>query len=189
MNSTYKIVHSIPGRIRLIIPSLSSTNEHSTIEKLFLSVTGINRVRIEPIIQSMVIEYDPLRTDLSHLLEFVVLFSPRVQETQVPLFSPKGDLQKDLLRSVVTGILLLIAFLRKTVKHRPDAFDYLVVISTSYTVLSHGENKLRHPDVITGLISMLSLGSQNILQVAMVTWAVNMIEVFNDLRRTSQQRI
>ncbi len=172
----------------MVIPSIAQiSDQQSVIERLFLSIKGITKVRIESIIQSMVIEYDPQKMNPSLLLQYVSLFCPRVQESTIPLFSPKGDLKKDLFRSIVTGALLLIAFLRKTVKQRPDAFDYLVVISTSYTVLSHGENKLRHPDVITGLISMLSLGSHNILQVAMVTWAVNMIEVFNDLRRTSQR--
>ncbi|WP_375537119.1 hypothetical protein [Alteribacillus sp. HJP-4] len=58
--------------------------------------------------------------------------------------------------------------------------DYAVVISTAYTLLSHVENKFRHPDVITGILSMLSMGAGNILQVVMVTWAVNVLELLNE---------
>ena len=186
MNFKYKIIHSIPGRIRLKIPALANTKEHSVIEEMFTSIKGVQQVRIEPIIQSMIIHYNVKELQGCQVLRYVSLFIPQVQDESLQLFSPKSHLNADLYRSIFTGVLLFIAFLRKNVISRPDAFDYLVVISTSYTVLSHGENKLRHPDVMTGLISMLSLGPQNILQVAMVTWAVNLIEVFNDMRRSKQ---
>lgn len=153
---------------------------------MFTSIKGVQKVRIEPIIQSMIIHYNVKELQGRQVLRYVSLFIPQVQDESLQLFSTKNHLKADLYRSIFTGILLFIAFLRKNVISRPDAFDYLVVISTSYTVLSHGENKLRHPDVMTGLISMLSLGPQNILQVAMVTWAVNLIEVFNDMRRSKQ---
>lgn len=160
--------------------------EYKDIEEMFQSIKGIEQVRIEPIIQSMIIHYDPKTLQAKEIVHYTSLFFLKIQDKSLQLFSPKSHLKADLYRSLFSGVLLLIAFLRKTVVHRPDAFDYLVVISTSYTVLSHGENKLRHPDVMTGLISMLSLGPQNILQIAMVTWAVNLLEVFNDMRRSKQ---
>lgn len=153
---------------------------------MFESIKGIENVRIEPIIQGMIIHYNQTELNHKHVLRYISLFFQQAQADIHTLLPGREELRKDLIRSFISGSLLLAAFLRNNVKHRPDAFDYLVVISTSYTVLSHGENKLSHPDVITGIISMLSLGAQNILQVAMVTWVVNLIEVFNDMRRSSQ---
>ncbi|MGM9928918.1 MAG: hypothetical protein ACI35P_13305 [Bacillus sp. (in: firmicutes)] len=166
------------------IPDLANTSEYKIIGEMFQSIKGIVHVRIEPIIQGMIIHYDIQEVQAKDIIRYVSLLFPQLQDDSLQLFSKKKHLKADLSRSLFTGVLLLIAFLRKRVIHRPDAFDYLVFISTSYTVLAHGENKLRHPDVMTGLISMLSLGPQNILQVAMVTWAVNLIEVFNDMRRS-----
>lgn len=150
------------------------------------SIRGIQTVRIEPIIQSMVIHFDINEINHKHVLRYIGLF---FQQAQIELWGrmpSKEEIKKDIFRSLISGVLLLAAFLRKNVKHRPDAFDYLVVISTSYTVLSHGENNLTHPDVITGIISMLSLGVHYILQVAAVTWIVNLIEILNDMRKSKQ---
>ena len=72
--------------------------------------------------------------------------------------------------------------MRRNGRLGPDLFDYLVVISTSYTVLSHGENRLSHPDVLTGIVSMASLGAQNIISVSLMAWFVNLIEVLIELR-------
>ena len=187
MHYTIKILHSIPGRIRLSIPGLAKNNQPIAIKRILQSITGIQEVRVEPIIKTILITYDTSKRHVRDILYYLtVLFSEKKEEPSLQLFSTREGIKKDIWRSIISGSLLLIAFLRKNVKAHPDMFDYLAVISTSYTVLSHGENKLRHPDVLTGLISIVSLGSHNILQLALATWIVNLVEVFNDLRRSSQ---
>lgn len=144
-------------------------------------------MRVEPIIKTVLIKYDATKRRVTDILQYLTMFFPQSnQEPSMQLFSTREGIKKDIWRSILSGSLLLIAFLRKNIKAHPDMFDYLAVISTSYTVLSHGENKLRHPDVLTGLISIVSLGSHNILQLALATWIVNLVEVFNDIRRSSQ---
>jgi hypothetical protein len=151
------------------------------------SIRGIDEVRVEPIIKTVLIKYDAKKRRVTDILQYLTMFFPQSnQEPSMQLFSTREGIKKDIWRSILSGSLLLIAFLRKNIKAHPDMFDYLAVISTSYTVLSHGENKLRHPDVLTGLISIVSLGSHNILQLALATWIVNLVEVFNDIRRSSQ---
>lgn len=151
------------------------------------SISGIKEVRVEPIIKTVLIKYDATKRRVTDILQYLTMFFPQAnQEPSMQLFSTREGIKKDIWRSILSGSLLLIAFLRKNIKAHPDMFDYLAVISTSYTVLSHGENKLRHPDVLTGLISIVSLGSHNILQLALATWIVNLVEVFNDIRRSSQ---
>ena len=151
------------------------------------SIKGIEEVRVEPIIKTILIYYDTTKRRVTDILQYLTMFFPQTnQEPSLQLFSTREGIKKDIWRSILSGSLLLIALLRKNIKTHPDMFDYLAVISTSYTVLSHGENKLRHPDVLTGLISIVSLGSHNILQLALATWIVNFVEVFNDIRRSSQ---
>ena len=60
---------------------------------------------------------------------------------------------------------------------------YSAVIATGYAVLSHGtNNKLRHPDILIGILSLGSLGPANVLHGAMVTWAVNVLELLHEMR-------
>ncbi|MBN8211147.1 hypothetical protein JI666_20725 [Bacillus sp. NTK071] len=186
MEATFAIAHDIPGRIRLIIPALIDKQDHEQISQLFSSIKGIEEVRIEPLIQSMVISYNTSNMNKKIILRFISLFFKQT------MFDPLDDfmvtitpaLRKNFLRSLVTGFLLLLAYLRKSSVATPGFLDYAVVISTAYTVLSHGQNKLRHPDVITGIVSMLSLGTGNILHVATLTWAVNIIELLNDMNKS-----
>lgn len=185
----YKVVHSIPGRVRLHIPILRQMDEYASITELFESIKGVRSVKIEPIIQTMLIEYDPQEINKRVVLRNVGLFFNQISEDIGFMMDPKGNFRGDLLKSFVSGALLLVAFLRKNGSMRPDVFDYLVVISTSYTVLSHGENRLGHPDVLTGIISMVSLGAQNILKISFVTWLVNLIEVLSDIMKENNKPI
>ncbi|MFJ5714088.1 HMA2 domain-containing protein [Neobacillus sp. NPDC093127] len=188
MEINYRIAHSIPGRLRVIIPALKNNTAYITIERMFSSLKGINKVRIEPIIQSMVIEYEPDVVGRNMILRYISLFfrQSRFDSLDRFTFQAGPDLRRDVFRSLCTGFLILTAYLRKGFSPRPDILVYAAVISTAYMVLTHGENKFRHPDVITGIASMFSLGISNILQVAMITWAVNALEIFHDMRRSQK---
>jgi hypothetical protein len=155
---------------------------------MFSALKGIKNVKIEPIIQSMVIEYEPNVVSKKLILRYISLFFRQTHFDPLDrlMVQVRPDIRKDILRSICTGFLILIASLRKGISSKPDLLVYAAVISTAYTVLSHGENKMRHPDVLTGIFSMFSLGANNILHVAMVTWAVNVLEIFHDMRRSQQ---
>jgi hypothetical protein len=185
MEGKFFIAHDIPGRIRLIIPALGERKDCHSIEKLFSSLNGIESVRIQPLVHSMMLKYDAQTLKRNVLLQYIAIFFKQIR------YDPWDDLmvhvkptvRRDLFRSVLSGILLLIAYARKTSSPRPDMLDYLATVSTAYTVLSHGTNKLRHPDVIAGIISMFSLGTNNILQISAITWVVNLFEIFHDMNR------
>jgi hypothetical protein len=180
------IVHEIPGRIRLIIPALGERKDYKSIEKMFSSLNGIVGVRIEPLIHSMMVEYNAQMLSRNVLLNYISIFFKQIRYDPLDdlMVHVKPTVRRDLFRSLLSGVLLLIAYSRKTSGPRPDLLDYLVTVSTAYTVLSHGTNKLRHPDVITGIISMFSLGTNNILQVSAITWVVNLFEIFHDMSRS-----
>ena len=178
MYPKYTIDHLLPGRIRLTIPKLSHMHNEALIKEMFEAIKGVKNIRMIPIIQSIVIEYDPDILNYQQILRYVHLFFYQMDERSPILM--KKDMRNSLIRSGISGTLLLAALLSKK---RSTMLDYMVVISTSYTVLSHGENKLSHPDVITGIISMMSLGSQNIIQASMASWIINLLEIFNDWKR------
>jgi hypothetical protein len=186
MEAQYTIAHEIPERLRIIIPALGDKKEYPAIEHMFCSLKGIKRVKIEPVIHSMLIEYHSNQINRNVILGYISLFfkQSRFDPLDNLMARVTPNIRKDLFRSLVSGLLLIIAYTRKTVNPRPDIWDYAVVISTAFTVLTHGKNKLQHPDVITGIISMLSLGTKNILHVTMATWAVNLLEILHDITRS-----
>jgi hypothetical protein len=177
------VAHDIPGRIRLVIPSLGERKDYKSIEQLFSSVKGISGVRIQPVIHSMTLEYDTKLIHRNVLLKYISSFFQQIRYDPWDdlMVYVKPTLRRDVFRSVLSGLLLLIAYARKTAGPRPDMLDYLATVSTGYTVLSHGTSKLRHPDIITGMISMFSLGTNNILQVSAITWLVNLLEIIFDM--------
>jgi hypothetical protein len=186
MNDTIYIAHDIPGRIRLIIPDLRERKDYQSIEKLFASLKGVTDVRVEPLVHSMMLKYDRETIIRNVLLKYVSVFFKKIRYGPLDdlMVHVKPTLRRDLFRSVISGILLLIAFSRKTTGARPDMLDYAAAVSTAYTALSHGTNKLRHPDIIAGIISMFSLGSVKILQGAAITWAVNLFEIIYETHRS-----
>jgi hypothetical protein len=185
MDDTIYIAHDIPGRIRFIIPALRERKDYKSIEQLFASLKGVTVVRIEPLIHSMTLKYDGETMIRNVLLKYVSVFFKKIRYDPLDdlMVHVKPTLRRDLFRSVISGVLLLIAFTRKTTGPRPDIFDYAAAVSTAFTVLSHGTNKLRHPDIIAGIISMFSLGPVNILKVSAITWAVNLFEIFYETHR------
>jgi hypothetical protein len=173
------------------IKSSGYKNEYPKMGKMFSLIRGITNVRIEPLIDSMIIEYNPQIIKKEQILTFVSVFLKQTDYISLRgiVSGIKPSLQKDIFRSIVSGLLLLVAYSRKKISVVPDFLDYGVVISTAYTVLSHGKNKLQHPDVITGIVSMLSLGKHNILHVTLVTWVVNLLEIFHDIKRSQASLI
>lgn len=191
MNPKFYILHDIPGRLRLQIPSLRDRKNFEEIEQLFSSLKGVSFVRIQPLIHTMLIEYESLSISRNIICRYVSIF---FQQTRL---DPLDDImihmhpatRSDWLRALFSGGLLLLAGIRKSSFHKPDILVYGAVAATGYTVLSHGTiNKIRHPDVLTGILSLLSLGSSNMLYVAMITWIVNVLELLHETRNFQIQR-
>lgn len=186
MTANFEIVHAIPGRLRLYVPAIKHAGNDNSLQAMFESLKGIEHVRIEPVIQTMVIKYNPSELNWGELQQAADLFLNRHSwgKSMNEREKHRISLKKDLLRSAVSGILLAFTLWRRRGGVlKPDILDYLTVIATSYTVLSHGENRLTHPDVLTGIISIALTGTENILRVAFITWIVNLAEVVNDIRK------
>lgn len=180
----FYLLHDIPGRLRLHIPALKNQN-HEEIQSTISSLKGVKQVRIEPIIQTMLIQYESDEISRNYLLRWMSLFFYQQPFNLLDRLTGhlKPTVRSGLFRSLITGGLLLAAYLQKSSFKQPTALTYCAVIATGYTVLSHGtKNKLHHPDILTGILSLGSLGPANILHGALVTWAVNVLELLHEMR-------
>lgn len=184
MKPTFAVIHSIPGRIRFHIPMLATHNMSSNIEKMFENIQGIQMVKVQKITSSLMVKYDS--NELNHLdiIRYVNLYFS-VQQTPT-LNRSKQDIRQDLQHSVLSGSLLLASYYRKNTAVNTTIFDYLMVMTTSYTVASHSENKLTQPDLIKTLVAMISSGTGGTLQAALVAYILNLLQVLGSARRQSQ---
>jgi hypothetical protein len=188
MKNKYHIAHEIPNRIRIIIPALAGRKDYKYIINLFSAVKGIENVRLEPVINSIAIEYDGKVIDRNIILRYIAVSFYQATYSPIDnlLAHVKPKVRQSLFYSLVTGALLLISLARKKTNRSPDMLDYVVMISSAYTVLTHGgKDKLTHPDIIAGIVSMLSLGPNNIIQAAAISWGVNLLEVLFDMTRNN----
>lgn len=185
MRPKFYILHDIPGRLRLHIPVLRENQDYEEIQSMFSSLRGIQEIRIQPITQTMLIQYTSDEISRNHLLRYVSLFfhqQPFHSLSNLMVYV-RPSVRKGLFRSFIAGGLLLLAYIQKASFNQPTALVYSAVIATGYAVLSHGiNNKLRHPDILIGILSLGSLGPANVLHGAMVTWAVNVLELLHEMR-------
>lgn len=186
MKRKFCIVHEIPGRIRVLIDSLNIRKDHKEIEVHFKSLLGVKNVRLEPLISSMAVEYDATQVTRDKILLHITVFFQQTCYSSVNemLARVSPSVRRDLFSSLVSGVLLFVSMSRRTNKLMPDMLDYIVMIATAYTVLSHGgKDKLKHPDVIAGFVSMLSLGPNKMLQSSAIAWGVNLLEIFLEMKQ------
>ena len=133
----------------------------------------------------MMIRYNSDEISQNHLLRCVSLFFHQHPLNLLDgiMGHVKPNVRSGLLRSLIAGGLLLASYLQKSPFKQPTALTYCAVIATGYAVLSHGtKNKLHHPDILTGIFSLGSFGPANILHGALVTWAVNVLELIHEMR-------
>ena len=185
MKPKFYILHDIPGRLRVRIPALRKNQDYKDIQTMFSSLKGIQDVRIQPIIQTILIQYKSDEITQNQLLRCMSLFFR--QQPYNPLNNVMGHVKPkirgDLIRSLVAGGLLLFAYIQNASFKEPTPLVYGAIIATGYAVLSHGtQNKLGHPDILAGILSLGSLGPANMLHGAMVTWAVNVLELLHEMQ-------
>lgn len=189
MDPSFYILHDIPGRLRLHIPVLSNYHKYEEIKTAFTPIKGVQDIRIQPIIKTMLIHYKVEEISRDQLLKCVSLYF--LSQPSPPFNYVRGHtlpkIRQSLVNSIIAGGLLLLAFIQGTTFKQPTALAYGAVIATGYAVLSHGtQNKLRHPDVLTGVLSLTSLDPANMLRGAMITWAVNALELLYDMHQIKQ---
>lgn len=183
----YEVVHSIPGRIRLIIQD--KNNAKGNIEAEFKKVPGIITVRYNPVIQSLLINYDHLLTN-----------EPTIIQNLDKHLSPGISIRdNNLFWSLLAGGTILISYLYRKSSQKNDSsgsfLDYLAAGITAYSVLSHrdkdnGNNcgdKSLHLDDMAGLVSLFSLKTDGRSMGLFITWLLNFIEIMFGWPQYSKQ--
>ena len=115
--SAYRIVHRLPGRIRIHIPVLEKLSEDWWIflkpsTELIRMRKGINSAGIQPITGSLLIDYDPKEMDEAGILKWL--------ETLVAAFL-KLEIPSDPLNEANIGLRL--ALLRNRLSQEGAAQD------------------------------------------------------------------
>ncbi len=78
----YQIVHAIAGRIRLRVPWLETDPQAtSNYQRLVEALNGVKAVRINPLAQSIVVEYYPRGISLSNMQETLIAVMQQVKLT------------------------------------------------------------------------------------------------------------
>ena len=95
--------------------------------RLFSSLKGIEQVRIEPIIQTMMIQYNSDEISRNHLLRCVSLFFHQQPFNPLDRFMGhvKPNVRRGLFRSLIAGGLLLVAYLAKIIFYTTNCFNLL----------------------------------------------------------------
>ena len=116
MEKELTLLHSIPGRIRLQIPSYADVENFSVIEELLSSISGIEKVTIESITRSMIIYYDVNLLKVKDVLHYVSLLFLFVQENE----AQKADEDRSEKKKAISSILLawynLVVTIEKSIK-------------------------------------------------------------------------
>ena len=105
--SAYRIVHRLPGRIRIHIPALKKLPEKWWIYRkpsieLIRMKKGIEKAEVQPVSGSLLIEYDPELIDEAGVLEWLEVLVVRFLEIKTqsdPLEQSNIGLRFALLRN------------------------------------------------------------------------------------------
>lgn len=78
----YQIVHSIAGRIRIRVPWLETDLQSASIyQRLVEKLSGVKTVRINPLAQSIVVEYSAEAVSISRMEELLISTMQQVKLT------------------------------------------------------------------------------------------------------------
>lgn len=181
---SYEVIHSLPGRIRLAVKrNLDLDMIGAGLEKL----QGVSEVRINPVIRTVLIFYDPKLVNQEKMLSSIPAQPAVLNNT---IWPGANIYRKDLFWSLLAGASLLAVYSSRrnnenasdVVKNSNNLLEYLAAGITGYAVLSHRDvvncgNKSLHLDTLAGLFSILSLKGDRALLGMFITWFLNFIEI------------
>lgn len=179
-SKAYEIVHVIPGRVRIVIAPQLATLFASHLSQL-QTCNGIINVTWNPITRSVLVEYTASSVDLSGvLLVFDNIFA-------VMGYKVGGqDCRNDLFWSLMAGGAIALSFILRRISAPNNGVATVLETAafgmTAYSVVTHcgGQNspsKALHLDSISGLVSMLNLGSNRAFAGLCMTWLFNFMEI------------
>jgi hypothetical protein len=189
-----KILHEIPGRVRVYYPDLKmSPNICRQITYSLSARQGIISVRTEPRISTVVVYYDQAALSFDQVIRILSVFElyDDGQLLSRDFWQQSASLRRAVQRSAVSGVLLTMSYATHFLQHPNALLDVFTTIFTGYTVLSHGDRKqgrIRHPDIITAFITSFALGPTKMTEVALTSWIVNALELIQDYHQLNEHQ-
>jgi hypothetical protein len=182
MANDYALVHSLPGRIRFMARHRQAPSVRNLGPGL-AELPGVEQVRINPVINSLLIHYDPKQTDQAAILTYM---ADGTAGNAGGFRNKSVHGADDMFWSVLAGGMLLLSYFGRIHcppnDYRKKYLDYLAAVAIGYSVMNHTGfrqygNRTQHLDTLAGLISMFAIKGENAFLGMFVTWLFNFIEI------------
>ena len=188
---TVTIVHEIPGRIRLHVQKDFALKYWEKISKNIISLEEFAKVRMNNIINTVLLEYDG---DLYEREEILTRFSlilvkiSGLRPVRIIFEKEKKELSDVAFYS---GILLLSALLGPILtkdKNIHRKLNVFASLGTAGAVIEHGYEEVKHqghfdPEALSLVYLISSVGTDKLLPAAIFTWGTTFARHLVQLRQ------
>jgi hypothetical protein len=171
-----RIVHQIPGRIRLKMNILPEDSKQ--MEKTVSSHPGILEVKISPQTRSLLLRFEPETISQEELIiRAAVYLSLENDFCPIRIYS---DIEVKELSNIafLSGFFIISALgikLFRRFSKIQQLLDWTAGISTAYSILDHGHRELKErgnfdPEVLSVLYLLMAFVQGNHLPASLFTW-------------------
>jgi hypothetical protein len=172
----FRIVHQIPGRIRIKMNILPKDNQK--MEKTVRRHPGILEVKITPITRSLLLRFESETISQEELIiRAAVYLSLENDFSPVKIYS---DIEVKELSNMafLSGFFVVSALgikLFKRFNKIHSMLDWIAGISTAYSILDHGHRELKErgnfdPEVLSVLYLLMAFVQGNHISASLFTW-------------------
>jgi len=175
-NLQFRIVHQIPGRIRLKMNILPRDSQK--MEETVSSHPGILEVKISPLTRSLLLCFQPeIITQEELIIRAAVYLSLENDFSPIRIYS---DIEVKEMSNMafVSGFFIVgalgIKIFKQFIKIQP-MLEWIAGISTAYSILDHGHRELKErgnfdPEVLSVLYLLMAFVQGNHLSASLFTW-------------------
>jgi hypothetical protein len=175
-NPQLRIIHQIPGRIRLKMNILPENS--LKMEKTVSSHPGVHEVKISPVTRTLLLRFEPETISQEELIiRAAVFLSLENDFCPIKIYS---DIEVKELSNIafLSGFFVMSALgikLFKRFSRIHPMLDWIAGISTAYSILDHGHRELKErgnfdPEVLSVLYLLMAFVQGNHLSASLFTW-------------------
>jgi len=171
-----KVVHSLPGRVRLRLSVLP--DDAGKMIKTVKNHPGIENIGFSQVTRSVLLRYNPAETSQEELIIRVAVFISLENELQpVQVFSDTG-VSEVSDTAFLSGFLILVSLASRIVPQLAtwrNMFDWIAGVGTAYSIFDHGYEEFRErgnfdPEVLSVIYLLTSFSQGKFLPATLFTW-------------------
>jgi hypothetical protein len=171
-----RIVHQLPGRIRLKLNLLPLNL--AQMKKHVKSHPGIREVIVNPITNSMLLQYEPDEITQEELIIRVAVYLALENNFSTIRVFSDIEVREMSNMAFMSGFFIMCAFSAKLFPpfiRIKKVLDWIAGISTAYSIVDHGHDELKErgnfdPEVLSIVYLLTAFMQGNILPAALFTW-------------------